>query len=73
VVGRDEDDPNLLYVSLISKRLDNHGINTFYSFIKDTTLYIELPTNCNWNFQESMTSLLELAEEIFGCEKNCCL
>jgi len=65
-----EDDPDLLYVSLISKRVDNtQGINIFYAFIKDATLYIELPSDCNWNFQESMTSLLDLAEEIFGCEK----
>eukprot|EP00833_Pecoramyces_ruminatium_P011791 jgi/Orpsp1_1/1185823/evm.model.c7180000095498.1 len=69
VIGCEEDDPNLLYVSLISERLDNHGINVFYSFIKNATLFIELPIECNWNFQESMTSLLELAEEILGCEK----
>jgi len=59
----------LLYVSLISNRLDGHGVNVFYAFIKNTTLFVELPTECNWNFQESMTSLLDLAEEIFGCEK----
>jgi len=69
VIGHNDDDPNLLYVSLISKRLDNNGINTFFSFIKNSTLYIELPSDCNWNFQESMTSLLDLAEEILGCEK----
>jgi len=69
VIGREGDDPNLLYVSLISNRLDRHGVNVFYAFIKNTTLFVELPTECNWNFQESMTSLLDLAEEIFGCEK----
>ncbi|OUM66173.1 hypothetical protein PIROE2DRAFT_68984 [Piromyces sp. E2] len=69
VIGRDDDDPNVLYVSLISQRLDNRGINTFFSFIKNSTLYIELPSECHWNFQESMTSLLDLAEEILGCEK----
>jgi len=69
VIGN-EDNPNLLYVTLVSKRVDNNqGINIFYAFIKDATLYIELPSECNWNFQESMTSLLDLAEEILGCEK----
>lgn len=69
VLVQERDDQGLLYVSLLSKRLDNRGVNVFYAFIKETTLFIELPTECNWNFQESMTSLLELAEEIFGCEK----
>ncbi|ORX52891.1 hypothetical protein BCR36DRAFT_323884 [Piromyces finnis] len=69
VISSNDDDPNVLYVSLVSRRLDNHGINTFYSFIKNSTLYIEMPSECNWDFQESMTSLLDLAEEIFGCEK----
>lgn len=65
-----EADQDVTYISLISKKSEGEeGVNTFYAFIKKDTLFIELPDDCKWYFQESISSLLELAENILNCEK----